>query len=255
VGSGTGSNLAAPMPDSRQLRRAVRRAIPRPIRQRLYDWSPSRRRRWRRVPGLEAVPTGAGAALTFDDGPDTQGTPPALEALAAAGARATFFVLGKHVAAQPGLAREIAAQGHEIALHGMEHRRHDVLSASEAERELSAGIGAIEVATGGRPTWYRPPFGASSPTLAEVCERLGLRLAYWSAWGQDWEESSPAQIAALVRRALDPGAIVLLHDSARYAQRASAAATAGAVTLIATDARERGLDLVTLSDAVSDAGN
>ena len=254
MGSATGSNLAAPMPDSRQLRRAVRRAIPRPIRQRLYDWSPSRRRRWRRVPGLEAVPTGAGAALTFDDGPDPQGTPPALDALAAAEAGATFFVLGEHVAAQPELTREIAARGHEIALHGMEHRRHDVLSPSEAERELSAGIEAIERATGGRPAWYRPPFGASSPTLAAVCDRLGLRLAYWSSWGQDWEESSPAQIAALVRRDLTPGAIVLLHDSARYAQRDAATATAGAVPLIAADARERGLDLITLSDAVDDAG-
>jgi peptidoglycan-N-acetylglucosamine deacetylase len=242
------------MPDSRQLRRAVRRAIPQPVRRRLYDWSPSRRQRWRRVPGLEAVPAGAGVALTFDDGPDPDGTPPVLDALAVAGARASFFVLGGHVAEQPELTREIAAQGHEIALHGMEHRRHDRLSAAEAERELAAGIEAIESACGRRPAWYRPPFGASSPILAEVGAKLGLELAYWSAWGQDWEESSPAHIAALVRRDLEPGAIVLLHDSARYAQRTSADATAGSIPLIAAAARDGGLDLLTLSGAVSGAG-
>lgn len=242
------------MSDARQLRRAVRGAIPRPVRQRLYDWSPSRRRRWRRVPGLESVPPAAGAVLTFDDGPDPEGTPPVLEALGAAGASATFFVLGHHVAERPELAREIVERGHEIALHGMEHRRHDQLAEAEAERELSDGVAAIEAAVGRRPAWYRPPFGASSPTLAAVCERLGLGLAYWTAWGQDWEESSPERIASLVGRDLSPGSVVLLHDSARYAQRASAAATAGAVPLITTRAAGAGLDLVTLSAATADAG-
>jgi peptidoglycan/xylan/chitin deacetylase (PgdA/CDA1 family) len=238
------------MPDSRQLRRAVRAAIPKPLRRRLYDWSPSRRRRWRQAPGLETVPAGAGAALTFDDGPDPADTPAVLEALAAADAKATFFVLGRHVAEQPELTREIVAGGHEVALHGMEHRRHDRLSAAEAEAELSAGIAAIEDAGIPSPAWYRPPFGASSPTLAAACAELGLGLAYWTAWGQDWEESRPAEIAALVERDLAPGAIVLLHDSARYAQRRSAAPTAAAVAPIAAAARERGLALPTLSGAL-----
>lgn len=248
------TNLSARMPDSRQLRRAVRGAIPRALRRRLYDWSPGRRRRWRRAPGLESVPAGAAAVLTFDDGPDPEGTPEVLAALEAAGARATFFVLGRHVAEHPGLTRELVARGHEIALHGMEHRRHDGLGPAEAERELTAGIEAIEAAVGTRPAWYRPPFGASSPTLAEVCGRLDLRLAYWTAWGQDWEESTPEHIAALVRRDLAPGSIVLLHDSARYAQRDDAGATAGAVAPIAADAAAAGLDLVSLSAAVDDAG-
>jgi peptidoglycan-N-acetylglucosamine deacetylase len=242
------------MPDSRQLRRAVRGLIPRPLRQRLYDWSPARRRRWRRVPGLLSVPPERGAVLSFDDGPDPEGTPPVLAALAQSGASATFFVLGRHVAEQPDLTRRIEAEGHEIALHGMEHRRHDLLSEAEAERELAAGFEAIEAVTGKRPSWYRPPFGASSPALAAVCERLGLRLAYWSAWGQDWEESPPERIATLVERDLAPGAIVLLHDSARYAQRARATATAGAVSLIAAAAAGRRLDLVSLRAAIGDAG-
>jgi peptidoglycan/xylan/chitin deacetylase (PgdA/CDA1 family) len=239
------------MPDSRKLRRAVRGAIPHPLRRRLYDWSPSRKRRWRRVPGVESVPPAAGAVLTFDDGPDPEGTPPVLDALAATGAKATFFVLGGHVAEQPELVRDMVAQGHEIALHGMEHRRHDRLAPAEAERELTDGIAAIEAAAGHRPAWYRPPFGASSPTLAALCKELGLGLAYWTSWGQDWEDSSPARIADMVCRDLAPGAIVLLHDSARYAQRADAGATACAVPLIAASAREDGLDLVSLSGAVS----
>lgn len=240
------------MPDARQLRRTLRQAIPRPVRQRLYDWSPSRRRRWRQVPGLETVPASAGAVLSFDDGPDPDCTPAVLDALGAAGATATFFVLGVHVRESPDLIRGMVERGHEVALHGMAHRRHDVLDAAEAEAELIAGIEAIESAGGGRATWYRPPFGASSPTLAAVCEKLGLRLAYWSAWGQDWEDSSPGRIAGLVERDLGPGAIVLLHDSARYAQRAEAGATAAAVPPIAAAAHKQGLELVSLGRAMGD---
>jgi peptidoglycan/xylan/chitin deacetylase (PgdA/CDA1 family) len=201
---------------------------------------------------LESVPADAGAVLTFDDGPDPDCTPAVLDALGAAGAKATFFVLGVHARESPELIRDMVAQGHEVALHGMEHRRHDQLDAAEAEAELTAGIEAIEAAGGKRPTWYRPPFGASSPTLAALCEKLGLGLAYWTAWGQDWEDSSPARIAGLVERDLRPGAIVLLHDSARYAQRPDAAATAGAVPLIAAAARRGGFELNSLSGATGE---
>ena len=193
------------------------------------------------------------AVLTFDDGPDPEGTPRVLDELARAEVAATFFVLGRHVDENPALIREMVARGHEVGLHGMEHRRHDRLSAAAAEGDLRAGSEAIAAAAGRPPEWYRPPFGASSPALAAACEKLGLRLVYWNAWGQDWEESSPGRIAGLVERDLSPGAIVLLHDSARYAQRASAAATAEAIPLIVRSARERGLRLVSLGASAGNA--
>ena len=63
-----------------------------------------------------------GVALTFDDGPHPEGTPAALEALATAGATATFFLVGEQVARWPGVAAEIAAAGHEVGIHGYIHR-------------------------------------------------------------------------------------------------------------------------------------
>ena len=66
--------------------------------------------RWRRMPGLERVPAGSGAALTFDDGPDPDGTPAVLDALDAAGAHATFFVVGEQLMRHHALAREAAAR-------------------------------------------------------------------------------------------------------------------------------------------------
>ena len=61
-------------------------------------------------------------ALTFDDGPHPQGTPAVLSALAAHGARATFFLVGEQVERRPALAREVHDAGHEVALHCHRHR-------------------------------------------------------------------------------------------------------------------------------------
>ena len=60
-------------------------------------------------------------AITFDDGPSPEHTPAVLDALASAGVRCTFFVLGRHVRAHPEIARRIVAEGHELASHGDDH--------------------------------------------------------------------------------------------------------------------------------------
>jgi peptidoglycan-N-acetylglucosamine deacetylase len=232
------------------LRRKLRSAVPVAVRQRLYDRRRSKRRRWREAPGVETVPPGAGAALTFDDGPDPEFTPPLLDALDRAGAKATFFVLGERVGGNEALLREIEARGHEVALHGMTHRRHDKLGQEEARAELTTGLAAIESASVTRPRRYRPPFGATSPTLARACGELDLELAYWSAWGQDWDPIPADQIAALVERDLEPGAVILLHDSALYAEREDARPTVEAIGPIGEAARAAGIDLVSLAGAL-----
>jgi peptidoglycan-N-acetylglucosamine deacetylase len=232
------------------LRRQVRRGIPRPLRRRLYDWSPSRRRRWREVPGLEGLPASDLIALTFDDGPDPQFTPPLLDALERADATATFFVVGERLPGAEDLLREIEQRGHEIALHGMTHRRHNGLDDAEARTELTDGLAAIEAAGVRRPRWYRPPYGGSSPALARFSRELDLELAYWSAWGQDWEAIPAATIAKLVLRDLGPGGIVLLHDSPLYAEREDAAPTIAAIPLLADALQERGLRATSISSAL-----
>ena len=52
-------------------------------------------------------------ALSFDDGPDSRGTPAVLEALRDQNARASFFLVGEQVRSNPSLAAEIVAAGLE----------------------------------------------------------------------------------------------------------------------------------------------
>lgn len=229
----------------------LRRLLPLPLRCALQERSPSRSRRWRELPGLERVAADGRAVLTFDDGPDSspQGTGIVLDALDAAGAKATFFLVGEQIADSPDLAPEILARGHEIGVHGQRHFRHDRVPGAESAKDIEAGYAAVAAIGGAEPRFYRPPYGKLSAAGAETCRRLGLEVAYWSTWGLDWEPLSSQRIARRVNRDLDDGSIVLLHDSARYAVRPSAIETARAIEAIAERAANLDLDLVTLDEA------
>ena len=158
-------------------------------------------------------------------------------------------MVGEQLLRHHAIAREAAARGHELALHGFGHPSHDELSPPESRDEIARGIGAFEAATGSSPRFYRPPYGRFNEWSYRASHDLGLQPVYWSAWGSDWEDIAPERIAELVSRDLAPGAIVLLHDSPRYANRPSATATAEAIPLIAEDAASKGLELVTLGRA------
>jgi len=199
--------------------------------------------RWRRFPGRERLePGSARVALTFDDGPDPDATPAVLDALDASQARATFFLVGEQVLQHPDLAREVAGRGHELALHGFRHEEHDDLG-DEAWHDLRRGLAIVDEATGVRPRRFRPPYGRFSEVSYGACRELGLEPVYWSAWGGDWEAVPPERIADLATRDLEDGAILALHDSARYSYRDSALASAEALPAIAAATVERGLSL------------
>ena len=194
--------------------------------------------RWERFPALESLDDGV--AVTFDDGPDPDCTPHVLDALAAAGVRGVFFLVGEQVEAHPELARRVAEEGHTVALHGFRHVEHDELGA-EARADLVRGAAAVAQATGQEPRLYRPPYGRFTEESYAAVGELGLTPVYWSAWGCDWEPIPADRIAELTIRDLVPGAIVLLHDSPRYANRPSAAPTAEALPAIFAALDERGL--------------
>jgi peptidoglycan/xylan/chitin deacetylase (PgdA/CDA1 family) len=230
----------------------VRALIPSRARQILYGWHPGRARRWRRVPALERLPDGGGrAVLTLDDGPDEDATPAVLDALSAAGIRATFFFLAEQLERHPELGREVLERGHEIGLHGYRHIRHDRVSPEESRADIERGMRVLEEVLGVRPRWFRPPYGKMSEATLAACRDLDLAPVYWSAWGLDWEDIPAERVASCACTRLDSGAIVLLHDSARYARRPSAQPTAEAISAIAGVARQRDVALLPLREALA----
>jgi peptidoglycan-N-acetylglucosamine deacetylase len=153
-------------------------------------------------------------ALTFDDGPDHLSTPHFLRLLDARGVRATFFLLGSMLARSQGLAKEMAAAGHEIAVHGWHHRPLLIRNPRATYDDLARARDAVAEVTGRPPELFRPPYGVMTTAGHLACRRLGLRPVLWTCWGEDWRQRATVQsVQDTVLRDLRGGGTVLLHDS------------------------------------------
>jgi polysaccharide deacetylase family protein (PEP-CTERM system associated) len=85
------------------------------------------------------------------------GTRRILELLRNSGARATFFVVGKIADSHPGLVKEIAHAGHEVAVHGYSHRRIGELGPEGFEADARRGRKTVGDALGETPSGFRAP--------------------------------------------------------------------------------------------------
>ena len=171
-----------------------------------------------------------GVVLTFDDGPHPEGTPAVLEALG--DARAIVFMVGEQVQRFPSVAAEVAAAGHEIALHGFRHRNQMRVTPRRLAEDLARGAAGIARATGVEPRLYRPPYGIFTPAGLPLARR-DYDVLLWSKWGRDWRSRTSAhEIASLATRDLARGDVVLLHDADWYSAPGSHERTAAAVPLI-----------------------
>jgi peptidoglycan/xylan/chitin deacetylase (PgdA/CDA1 family) len=203
-------------------------------------WLPPVRRRL--LPGLAGLGTPGHVALTFDDGPHPSGTPAVLAALAELGWRATFFMLGTQVRAHPGVAAAVADAGHEIALHGDEHRYLFARSPHGIRDDLTRGVGALRAATGADPRWFRPPYGVLTAAGVGAARRLGLRTLLWTAWGRDWlPGATPRSVVQQLGRGVLDGGTMLLHDSDVTAAPGSWRVTVAALPMLADELARRGL--------------
>jgi peptidoglycan-N-acetylglucosamine deacetylase len=187
----------------------------------------------------------AGVALTFDDGPHPEGTPAVLEALGAAGARATFFVIGEQVKRRPELVARILGEGHAVALHGHRHRLQLRLSPAAVCDDIRRGLAAVSDAAGIEPVWHRPPYGIYSPAGLRAVREAGLSPLLWSRWGKDWRKFTTAErIARRASRAIISGDVILLHDADFYGARYSYRRTVAALGPLLSELKRRKLDTV-----------
>ena len=186
-------------------------------------------------------------ALTFDDGPHPEGTPAVLEVLAARRARATFFLVGEQVARDLGLAREITAAGHAVALHGYRHRNLLRVAPRALAADLDRAAALIAAVTGEPVTRYRPPYGIFSPAALALARRRGWTPTLWSRWGRDWRRfTTPERIAATVTRDLASGDVLLLHDADHYSAPGSWRRTVAALPLVIDAIAATGLGTVAI---------
>lgn len=164
----------------------------------------------RRLPSLER---GDEVALTFDDGPDPEVTPRVLELLAAAGASASFFLIGSRAERHPELVARIVAGGHRVENHTHHHRYTFAFNLYPfLRREVERAQRALHRLAGRPPAYFRAPAGMHNLFLSAVLARLGLFFVSWTWRGYDTIERDAAKVLSRLTGELRPGDILLLHD-------------------------------------------
>ncbi|RKT54835.1 polysaccharide deacetylase family protein [Saccharothrix australiensis] len=189
-------------------------------------------------------------ALTFDDGPDPAGTRPVLDVLAAKGVRATFYLTGRELAAQPGLGREIAAAGHELGNHSYSHERMVFVSPGRVAEEVERTDALIREAGYTGEITFRPPNGKKLFALPRYLDEHHRRTVTWDVEPDSADAGVGAEelVAATVEQ-VRPGSIVLLH--AMYPARAR---TREAIGPVVDRLRERGYRFATVSELLALGG-
>ena len=202
-------------------------------------------------------------ALTFDDGPNPPYTGRILDVLRAEKVRATFFVVGRAVAADPATVRRIVREGHAIGNHTWDHRHLPVEMPATMRSELSRTDAAIFAATGLHTRLLRPPFGARDFAVLAEARQLGYTVVMWSVpLADDWEQPGSATIAKRVLDNVGDGSIIVLHDGnegivCRNAPRLPASLCdrsqdVAATQLIVERLRARGFRFVTIPQMIAD---
>ena len=95
----------------------------------------------------------------------------------------TFFLEGWNVRKYADLAREVAAQGHEIGGHGWMHERWNELNQEEETELIARTTGTIADVTGNPPVGWRSPGGLATPTMVAALHAAGYR--YDSSFSDD----------------------------------------------------------------------
>ena len=194
-------------------------------------------------------------ALTFDDGPSPIWTPKILDELKKAGIKATFFMVGNHVERYPEVARRVLAEGHEIGNHTYDHHVLLYYKMDELEKEIKAAETAIKNATGQTTRYFRPPKAWLTEAEKQKIKDMGYKTVLWSLNSKDWVTFHDKQITSYILRHVQPGDIILFHDSggAITTEGGDRSQTVKTIPRLVRKLKERGYRFVTISELLENA--
>jgi peptidoglycan-N-acetylglucosamine deacetylase len=190
-------------------------------------------------------------ALTFDDGPDPAGAKQLLDALAKDEVPATFYLIGRDMERNPGLARDIVAAGHELGNHTYSHERMVFVTPGFVAEEVERTDALIRQAGYQGEITFRPPNGKKLLALPYYLDEHNRKTIMW-----DVEPNTDPEVDASAQRTVDftvqhtrPGSIILLHGM--YAGREQSRL---AVTPIIERLKADGYRFVTVSELLTYQG-
>ncbi len=148
-----------------------------------------------------------GIFLTFDDGPTPGVTEWILATLEKYEAKATFFVLGKNVELYPDLYRKILDAGHRVGNHTYSHQKGWRMSLERYVEDVELAADFVQ------SDLFRPPYAQITPAQARALAPR-YKLVMWDVISRDYNRNlSPRTCLRNVVKYLEPGTIVVFHDS------------------------------------------
>ena len=175
-------------------------------------------------------------ALTFDDGPSGRFTRRLLDGLEERGVKATFLLCGYRIEDYPNEVTRIAAEGHEIGLHGFSHDPMNTMTLAQVTREIQKTAALLPQST----PFLRPPGGKLNDATITAAKNAGLAILSWSNDPQDWACRDAATITSRVVEKARDGDVILLHDMSD--------SSVTAALRIVDQLKARGFQFVTVSE-------
>ncbi len=190
-----------------------------------------------------------GVALTFDDGPDPVYTPKVSEILERFQAKATFFVIGKHLKEHGDLVASLSRAGHVVGNHSFHHfRTMSFLSSKKIRHEILECQREVEKWAGYRPRFYRQPAGFRNPQIFGILKELGMDMVGWQVRAFDTQLRDPQAIARKILEKIKPGGVILLHDGSDSEQNRDRTPTLEALPVILQGLKDRRMEFLTLDE-------
>jgi peptidoglycan/xylan/chitin deacetylase (PgdA/CDA1 family) len=156
-------------------------------------------------------------AITFDDGPHEENTEAVLDVLKDR-AKATFFCIGSKVQGNEDMLKRMQEEGHLVGTHSYSHSNwFDLYSAKKMKRELKQSEDLIHEILGKKPILFRPPYGVINPMLKKALGSFSYHIIGYSNRSLDTVTKDENKAIERLIHNLQPGDIVLLHDTVPYA--------------------------------------
>ena len=154
-------------------------------------------------------------AISFDDGPAAL-TPQILAVLEQHRVQAAFFCIGKNLAGNEDIVKQIHLQQHIIGNHSFSHHFwFDIFPAKKMQADLQAMDNDLEKIIGVRPMLFRPPYGVTNPNVKKAVIHGNYLPIGWSVRSMDTVITDENKLLAKVSSKLKPGAIFLFHDTCK----------------------------------------
>ncbi len=155
-------------------------------------------------------------AISFDDGPAENYTKDILAILKAEEVKATFFCIGKRIAGNEAVLKQIDTDGHIIGNHSYSHHFwFDMYPAKKMLDDLQQMDLEMESVTGLKPKLFRPPYGVTNPNLAKAIKKGGYISVGWSVRSMDTVVKDGKKLLDKINDGIKPGAVFLFHDTSK----------------------------------------